>query len=99
MLCPEFGKEFARGSLVEHCQTQHGVMKGGSGQVGDEEDRGDEPRTYRMAFPTKAGPKPCQVEGCSGRASTQTAMRVQFWHHHVRDTVVILEEVNLPHPQ
>ena len=24
-------------------------------------------------------------------------MRVQFWHRHVRDTVVILEEDNLPH--
>ena len=24
-------------------------------------------------------------------------MKVQFWHRHVRDTVVILEEVNLPH--
>ena len=25
-------------------------------------------------------------------------MRVHFWHRHVRDTVVILEEGNLPHP-
>ena len=26
-------------------------------------------------------------------------MRVNFWQRHVRDTVVILEEGNLPHPQ
>ena len=26
-------------------------------------------------------------------------MRVHFWHRHVRDTVVILEKVNLSHPQ
>ena len=28
----------------------------------------------------------------------RTAMRVHFWHRHVRDTVVILEEGKLPHP-
>ena len=26
-------------------------------------------------------------------------MKVQLWHRHVRDTVVILDEVNLPHPR
>ena len=26
-------------------------------------------------------------------------MRVNFWHRHVKDTVVILEEGNLPHPR
>ena len=26
-------------------------------------------------------------------------MRVNFWNRHVRDTVVILEESNLPHPR
>ena len=51
-----------------------------------------------MAFPAMAGPRPCPVKGCSGRASTRTAMKVQFWHWNIRDTVVILEEVNLPHP-
>ena len=29
----------------------------------------------------------------------RTAMKVQFWHQHVRDTVVILGEGNLPHPR
>ena len=27
------------------------------------------------------------------------AMRVHFWRRHVRDIVIILEEVNLPHPR
>ena len=97
--CPECGKDLARGSLAAHCQTQHGVTKGGPRQEGDREGRGDEPRTYRMAFLTKAGLRHCPFERCSGRAATRTAMRVHFWHHHVRDTVVIMEEGNLPHPR
>ena len=84
------------GSLVAHRQTQQGVANWGLGQEGDEEGGGDDPRTSRMAFPTNAVPRPCPVEGCSGRAATRTAMRVHFWHRHVWDTVVILEEGNLP---
>ena len=52
-----------------------------------------------MEFPTRAGPKPCPVEGCSGWALTRTAMRVHFWYRHVRDTVVILEQGNLTYPR
>ena len=33
------------------------------------------------------------------REAISIAMRVHFWHRHVRDTGVILEEVNLPHPR
>ena len=33
------------------------------------------------------------------RAGTRTAMHVHFWRRHVRDTVIILEELNLPHPR
>ena len=95
--CPECGKDLLTGSLASHCQNQHGVARGGSGQEGDEKIRVDKPRTFRRKFPAKEGPRPCQVEGCSGRATTQTSMRVHFWHRHVRDTVVILEEGNLPH--
>ena len=29
VLCPECGKDMAKGSLVMHRQTQHGVAKGG----------------------------------------------------------------------
>ena len=59
---------------------------------------GNNPSTYRMVFTAREGARPCPVEGCSGLASTRTAMRVHFCHRHVRDTVVILEEGNLPHP-
>ena len=52
-----------------------------------------------MVFPVRAGPRPCPVEGCSGQALTQTEMRVNFWHRHVRDTVLILEEGTPPHPR
>ena len=71
----------------------------GLGQVENKESRGDDPRTYRMDFTAKAGPISCPVEACSGRAATCTATRLQFWHRHIQDTVVILEESNLPHPR
>ena len=38
-------------------------------------------------------------EGFPGRAGTRMAMRVHFWRRHVRDTIIILEEGNLPHPR
>ena len=86
------GKELAKGSLLIHRQTQHGVAKRGLGLEGDEADEsGDNPMTYRMAFPTRSGHSPCSVEGCSDWASTWTAMRVHFWHRPIRDGVVILE--------
>ena len=58
---PECGKDLVRGSLATYRQTQHGVAKGGLGQEGDEEGGGDNPRTFRMAFPKKSGPMPCPV--------------------------------------
>ena len=54
---------------------------------------------YRMAFLKKSGPRHFPVEGCSGRAATQTAMRVDFWNRHVQETVVILEEGTPLHPK
>ena len=39
------------------------------------------------------------MEGCSGALATKTMMRVHFVHQHVQDTVVMLEEGNLPHPR
>ena len=52
-----------------------------------------------MAIPAKAIPRPCSVKGYSFRVETWMEMRVHLWHQHVRDTVVILEEGNLPHPR
>ena len=53
---------------------------------------------YKMNFPTKDGRRRCPVEGCLGVLATRAAMRVHFVHRHVHDTVVILEEGNLPLP-
>ena len=39
------------------------------------------------------------VKGCRERSTIRTSMRVQFLHRHVRDTVIILEEGNHPHPR
>ena len=83
----------AKGSLVRHSQTQYVVDKVGLGSEGGGEyrdDRGDEPRTYRMVFPAWEGPIICPAEGCSGWVSTRTAIRVHFWYHHIRYTVLIL---------
>ena len=81
-----------------HLQTQHRVDKWGLGSERYDADGGDKPRTYRMAFPVRAGPRPFLVKGCSVQALMGTNMRVNLWHRHGRDTVVILEEGNLPHP-
>ena len=78
VLCLGCGKELAKGSLVAHRQTQNGVEKRGLGQEGEKGARGDEP--MNLAFPEKSGPRPCPVEGCSGRAATQMEMRVHFWY-------------------
>ena len=39
------------------------------------------------------------MEVCPGVLATRTAIRVHFVHWHVQDTVVMLEEVNSPHPR
>ena len=96
--CGECGKETAAGLLASHRVTQHG-------QAAEERwswealDTRGEPRTYRMAFPTKGGPRSCPVEGCPGRAGMRMAMRMQFFNQNFRDIVIILEEGNLPHPR
>ena len=39
------------------------------------------------------------VNGCRGRASTWKATRINSLHRNFWDTVIILEEGNLPHPR
>ena len=60
---------------------------------------GDGLRTYCMDFSAKGGLRSFLVEGCPGQSATRTTMKVHFLHRNVLDTVVILEEVNLPHPR
>ena len=52
-----------------------------------------------MHFPAKDGRRRCPVEGCPGVLATRAAMRVHFVHRHFHNTVVILEEGNLPLPR
>ena len=54
---------------------------------------------YKMNFLMKDGRRRCPVEGCPGVSATRAAMRVHFVHRHVHNTVVILEEGNLPLPR
>ena len=52
-----------------------------------------------MSLPAKGGRRRCPVERCPGVLATRAAMLVHFVHRHVHDTVVILEEGNLPLPR
>ena len=49
-------------------------------------------------LPNEGGAEAVSSGGVPGALATRTAMRVQFVHRHVQDTVVMLEEGNLPHP-
>ena len=54
---------------------------------------------YKISFPAKDGSRQYPLEGCPGVSAKRAAMRVHFVHRHVHDTVVILEEGNLPLPR
>ena len=58
-----------------------------------------EAQTYRVSLPKRLLRLWCLVEGCLGGASNRINLRVHFAHHHVRDTIVILEEGNRPYPK
>ena len=45
------------GFTYAHLQTQHGMVRGGSGQEVNKEGKGGDPRTFRMAFLAKSGPR------------------------------------------
>ena len=95
--CSECGEEMAMGLMAVHQQTNHKNAEGG-GRNWVTTPPGGEPRTYKMYFPTVGWERNCSVEGCQGRSDMRTAIRVHFLHWHVRVTVIILEEGNLPHP-
>ena len=58
VLWMECRKDTAKGSLVKHRQTQHGVVNGGLRLECKLAAWGDNPRTYGMEFPAKAVPRP-----------------------------------------
>ena len=96
--CEECGEHLEVGSLSSHLMTQHGRAAGRRRQWSTPAE-GRVPQEYRISFPAKGGPRTCPVEGCLGKLTTRTAMRVHFVHRHVIETVVILEEGNSPHPR
>ena len=85
------------GFLGVHEHTHHGKADGGKWHWNTTSPSRD-PRTYKMVFPTAGPLRNCPAEGCQGQAAMRTAIRVHFLHRHVRDTMIILEEGNLPHP-
>ena len=96
--CRECGEEMAAGSMAGHTMTQHG-QAAEARQSWKTSTTGEEPQKYLIAFPDKGGPRSCPVEGFLGRATTRMTMQLHLLHLHVLDTVVILEEGNLPHPR
>ena len=90
--------DLVAGSLATHNQVQHRVGQGDLCKTLCHPPPG-EPWTYRMSFPPKAYDMTCPVEGCTGRSLNHTDFRLCFVHCHVQDTIVVLEEVNLPLPQ
>ena len=95
--CEECGEVIAVGSMSSHLMTWHEKSAARRHLWAPQTDGG--PRTYKMSFPEKGGRRRCPVEGCPGVLATRTAMRVHFVHRHVHDTVVMLEEGNLPLPR
>ena len=76
--------------MAGHKMTQHG-QAAEARRSWKTSYMGEELWTYHMAFQTNGGPQSFSVEGCPGQAATRTAMRVNFLHRHVLDTMVILE--------
>ena len=97
MACGECGTVIAAGSMSGHLMTRHGKAAKRRHLWAPQMNGG--PRTYKMHFPAKGGRRRCPVERCPGVLATRAAMRVNFVHRHVHDTVVILEEGNLPLPR
>ena len=95
--CGECGEVLAVGSMSSHLMTRHGNVAARRQLWTPQTDGG--PRTYKMSFPANGEPRRCPVEGCPGAVATRTAMRVHFLHRHVHDTVVMMEEGNLPLPR
>ena len=88
--------EITAGSLLGHSMTRH-EKAAPRRHLWDPQTTGG-PRTYKINFP-RGSRRQCLVKGCPGVSATRAAMRVHFVHRHVHNTVVILEEGNLPLPR
>ena len=54
---------------------------------------------YCIYFKNATGTQDCPVKGCEGSMAKSMGMRIHFLHRHVRNTVIFLEEGNLPRPR
>ena len=52
-----------------------------------------------VSFPRAARSIRCPVEVCEGQETTRTNLWIHFVHRHVRDTIVMMEEGDRPHPR
>ena len=57
-----------------------------------------EAKAYLVSFPRIATAIHYPVEGCQFRDFNCTNLRIHLSHRHMRDTIIILEEGNCPHP-
>ena len=83
------------GFLDAHCQDYHGNYQPPQWTA---PMTTPDPRLYRVSLPRAARSIGCPVGSCEGRATTRTNLQIHFVYRHVRDTVVIMEEVNHPYP-
>ena len=84
--------------MAGHMRTLHG-QAAEERQSWEASPLDEEPRTYHMDFLTAGGPWRFTVEGCPERSAKRMAILVNFLHLHVRETVVILDKGNIPHPR
>ena len=94
--CGECGEFLVVGSMSSHLMNRHGKAAAWRHLWTPQTDGGG--RTYKMSFPAKGVQGSFQWRDARGAVTTRTAMRVHFVHRHVHDTVVMLEEGNLPPP-
>ena len=71
---------------------------GGSGVTLSPPPPPGEAQTYRVSLPKAITCLRCPVAGLQWGAPRCTNLQVQFAHHHVKDSIVILEEGNRPYP-
>ena len=82
-------------SLAAHRQSQHGI---GRGPQWEEKPPPTDPQTYQVSFPKTAELAECPVKIYRGWETRRNNIWIHFVYRLVRDTIIILEEVNRPHP-
>ena len=56
----------------------------------------EEPQLYQVSSPKMSGSAEFPIEGCRGRSTSCTNLRIHFVHCHVRYMPVSMEEYNRP---